>query len=120
MRISWYSVEKFRERMEKTSKDEWFLFLVRAVPLFPNIIINMTCGLVRVSLFRYTAITFVGMLVRAFIYGFVGWSLGSTYRMYSRFFVRYERNLIILAVISAVAFFIWFMVNKRKKNKNLV
>ena len=117
MRISWNSVEKFRERMEKTSKDEWFLFLVRAVPLFPNIIINMTCGLVRVTFLRYTLVTFLGMLVRAFIYGFIGWSLGSTYRIYSRFFVRYERNLMVIAGISAIVFFVWFIIQKRKKSK---
>lgn len=120
MRVSWHSIEKFRERMEKTSKDEWFLFFVRAVPLFPNILVNITCGLVRVSLFRYALITFSGILVRAFIYGMTGWYLGSTYRVYSRFFVRYERNILIVVGISAVVFFVWFILQKRKKNKNLV
>lgn len=120
MRISWGAVEKFRERMEKTSKDEWFLFLVRAVPLFPNMLINITCGLVRVSFLRYVTITFFGMLVRAFVYGFVGWSLGSTYKIYSRFFVRYERNILIITGISAFVFFVWFIIKKRKKKKNLV
>lgn len=116
-RVKWESIEKFHDKMQSTSRDEWFLFFVRAVPLFPNIITNIACGLVRVSFWRYTIVTFLGMIVRGFIYGIAGWSLGRTYKTYSRFFVRYERDILIVAIISAVVFLVWFLIQKSKKNK---
>lgn len=117
VRIQWSAIEKFRDRMQSNSRDEWFLFFVRAVPLFPNIITNLTCGLVRVSLWRYTVVTFLGMIVRGFIYGLAGWSLGRTYKSYSRFFVRYERGILIVAIFLAFVFLVWFLVRRRKKAK---
>ena len=110
--ITWNRVENFQTRMQKTSKDSMFLFFARAIPIFPNMLISTVCGLLRVEITRYTLTTFMGTLIRAFIYGFIGWSLGRTYKTYSRFLVRYERNIFIILTISAVVFFVWFLIKK--------
>jgi len=117
--LSWSSIEKFHNKLQKTKREWLYIFIVRAVPLIPNMIINTACGLLRVNTFRYVSATFFGSLVRASIYGMLGWYLGSTYKVYSRFFVRYEKNIFIGTIIIVLAYLVWFFIKKQKR-KNLI
>ncbi len=115
--LSWHSVEKFHNRIEQTKNEGLFIFIIRSIPLIPNMLINTACGLLRVNVKRYTTATLAGSFLRASIYGFTGWYLGNTYRIYSRFFVQYERRIFIVLVIFFVVFLFLFLLKKyRRKN----
>jgi len=115
--LSWKAVEKFHDRLRGTKREGLYLFILRSIPLIPNMLINAACGLLRVNTFRYTIATFLGSFVRATIYAFMGWYLGKEYRVYSRFFVNYERKIFIGLVILAVLFLIVYMIKKYKRKK---
>lgn len=115
--LSWASVEKFHNRLQNTKREGLYIFIVRSIPLIPNMLINTACGLLRVKPLRYTIATFSGTFVRATIYGFSGWYLGNKYHAYSRFFVQYERRIFIIVLIAVFAFFCWYLVKKLKKRK---
>ena len=116
--ISWKSVEKVHDRLATTTKDEWFLFLIRAIPLLPNLAVNIVCGIVQVPKARYALVTFWGIIVRAFIYGFIGWSLGGAYRQYAHLANRLERQVFILIAIAVVSFVIWRIYKSKRNNKS--
>jgi membrane protein DedA with SNARE-associated domain len=115
--ITWNSVEKFHNKLKNTKKEGLYIFLIRSTPLIPNMLINTACGLLRVDTFKYVVATFFGSFVRATIYAFTGWYLGNKYRIYSRFFVRYERFIFIISIILIVILLVWFLVKKYKKKK---
>jgi membrane protein DedA with SNARE-associated domain len=118
--LSWEAVEKYHNHLQKTKREGLYIFIVRAVPLIPNILINATCGLLRVNTFRYAVATFLGSFVRGSIYAMLGWYLGSTYKIYSKFFVQYERRIFIVSIIAVIVFLVWFLIKKSKSKKHLV
>lgn len=110
--LTWNSIEKFHNKLQNTKRESLYLFIMRSVPLIPNLLINAACGLLRVNTFRYTIATFFGSFVRASIYAFAGWYLGNKYRIYSRFFVQYERRIFIALIILVILFLISFIIKK--------
>lgn len=110
--LSWRSIEKFHNKLQNTKKEGLYLFIMRAVPLIPNMLINAACGLLRVNTYRYTIATFSGSFARATIYAFTGWYLGNKYRVYSKFFVQYERRIFIALIIVVFLFLIAFVIKK--------
>ncbi len=116
--LTWASVEKAHSRLQNTKREGWYIFIVRSVPLIPNMLINTACGLLRVDSFKYATATFFGSFVRATIYAFAGWYLGNKYKIYSRFFVQYERRIFIILIIGVIALAIWFIF-KKYRNKNI-
>jgi membrane protein DedA with SNARE-associated domain len=116
--LSWSSIEKFHNRLQKTKREWFYIFIMRSVPLIPNMLINAACGLLRVNILRYITATFMGSFVRATTYAFAGWYLGNKYKVYSKFFVRYERNIFILTIVLVLALLAWFII-KRYKNKKV-
>jgi membrane protein DedA with SNARE-associated domain len=116
--LSWNSIEKAHNKLQNTKREGWYLFIMRSIPLIPNMLINAACGILRVNPLRYTIITFAGSFVRASIYAFVGWYLGNKYRIYSRFFVQYEKKIFITLIIIGILFMVWFLFKKYKK-KNI-
>ncbi len=118
--LSWSSVEKAHNRLQNTKREGLYIFIVRSIPLIPNMLISTACGLLRVKPFRYTVATFLGTFVRGTIYAFTGWYLGNKYRVYSRFFVRYERRIFITLIILIVLYFIYFLIKKYGRKKHLI
>ena len=117
MGVSWHKIEKIHDRLLKTEKDEWFLFFIRAMPLFPSIAINIVCGLIRMPKTKYAVATFWGTLVRVFIYAFIGWSLGGAYRNYTHYFGRFERSILLAIIVSVIIYICWLIYNKNKDKK---
>lgn len=115
--LSWKSVEKYHNRLQNTKREGLYIFIIRSIPLIPNMIINTACGLLRVDTFRYVVATFFGSFVRATIYAFTGWYLGNKYKSYSRFFVNYERRIFIGLILLVLVFLIMFLIKKYKSKK---
>ncbi|MEI6480524.1 MAG: VTT domain-containing protein [bacterium] len=115
--FSWKSVEKVHDKLATSTKDEWVLFVVRAVPLLPSIAVNIVCGILQIPKTRYAIITFFGTMVRAFIYGYIGWSLGGAYRKYAHFANIFERRLLITAIVTLMVYIVWRVI-KAKKSKS--
>jgi len=53
-----------------------YLMTLRLIPLFPFFIVNLVCGLTRVSLGTYVTATAIGIIPGSFVYAYAGRQLG--------------------------------------------
>ncbi len=54
-----------------------YLMTLRLIPIFPFFIVNLLCGLTRVSLGTYVLATAIGIIPASFIYAYAGRQLGT-------------------------------------------
>jgi len=75
--LKWEDIEKLDKKFENTAKDYIILYLLRATPVVPSVIVSAFCGIIRYDLKKYIIITFLGGLTRAIIFGIIGWQFGN-------------------------------------------
>lgn len=111
--VTWTDIERLESYFAKQYKDELVFFGLRLVPIVPSIVINLFAGFVRFPIFKYLILTFVGILFRAYLVGFLGWQIGEAFYNYDTYFNQVENlGLIVVVIIAAFFFF-----KKRKKNQ---
>jgi uncharacterized membrane protein YdjX (TVP38/TMEM64 family) len=54
-----------------------YLMTLRLIPLFPFFVVNMACGLTRVSLATYVTATAIGIIPGSFVFAYAGRQLGT-------------------------------------------
>ena len=77
--LRWSRVEKFKQQLEGSKSLNWFLYFVRALPGVPHYLINISCGLIQLSLWRYLTLTFLGTITRTTIYIILGFYFGKSF-----------------------------------------
>ena len=60
----------FNEEMQRHS--HYYLITLRIIPVLPFFLVNILAGLTKISLKRFTASTFIGLLPASFVYSFAG------------------------------------------------
>lgn len=111
--ISWGEVEKMERRFERGYSDEVTLFIVRAVPVIPSVIISAFCGLIRLPVREYLVFSFLGMIIRAFVLALIGWQVGGVYERFAGFISQVENKVFAAAVIGGI-FLIGYRIMKKK------
>jgi membrane protein DedA with SNARE-associated domain len=111
--VAWADVEHAQERFTQTGREELFIFICRALPIMPSVVITTFSGVVRVHLRTYLLYTFLGTLVRAGILGILGWQLGALYHTYAGHIDRIEKVGLGVAVIIASTYYIRRYKKKR-------
>lgn len=69
--LSWESIEKGRARLSKNKSDELILLLSRSLPFSPTTLVTIVAGVIRMNVWMYTIITFLGVFIRVTVL-FVG------------------------------------------------
>lgn len=115
--LSWEDVEKMHAKFSSSSFDELSLFVVRSIPVIPSVVISAFCGLVRFPLRAYLFYSFLGLLIRTTVLGFVGWQIGKLYFHYAKRVAVFENLILGIIVVSVVAFVVW-RIHKSKKNRS--
>jgi uncharacterized membrane protein YdjX (TVP38/TMEM64 family) len=54
-----------------------YLLTIRLIPIFPFFLVNLLCGLTRISLGTYVGATAIGIIPASFVYAYAGRQLGS-------------------------------------------
>jgi alkaline phosphatase len=80
--VSWQSVERFQDKLSKGGTDEFLIFMLRAIPFFPNMAISVGCGLIHYRFRQYILITLIGGFFRALLMALFGWYIGAAYADY--------------------------------------
>lgn len=72
--ISHKHIEQLGERFHKGHKDIILLTFLRSIPIFPSAPISIGCGVIKLPIKVYLLGTFLGTIVRGFIYIYLGYS----------------------------------------------
>ncbi len=112
---SWEDIEKAKRKFTKGPIDEFSIFILRAIPIIPVSIISLLCGAVRVKWRTFGLFTFLGIIVRSFYLGFIGWKVGDIYKLYIQEFVQIEQLIKWLAALVIVVVVVYLVFKKRKK-----
>ncbi|HLD07459.1 MAG TPA: VTT domain-containing protein [Candidatus Peribacterales bacterium] len=70
--LSHKAVEHLGDRLGKGWKDDVLLFFLRAIPAIPSAPISILCGVIRIRLHTFIAVTFLGCFVRDLSFVLVG------------------------------------------------
>jgi membrane protein DedA with SNARE-associated domain len=116
--LYWSDVEKLEAKLKESKKDEISVISARVIPIVPSVAISAFCGFIRMNLWKYLWITFLGMFIRAIILGSIGWQVGNVYHRYAEFISRLESLLFIVIGLLAAGFACYIFIENRKKNKN--
>lgn len=112
--FNWQMVEKTRKKFIKGYKDEAAIFFLRAIPVVPVSLISGVCGVVRIDWKEFYLFTFLGLMVRSFILGFLGWQAGAAYETLVEGIDKIE-SLIYLLVFLVFLGVLGFGYYKREK-----
>lgn len=115
--LSWKKIEKVEKRFTKGKKDEFLIFISRAIPVIPISLISGVCGFVRISWREFILFTFLGITVRCFILAFLGWQVGEVYHNLASGIDMVESIVSILLLLLAGGF-LGFLYLKREKILN--
>jgi membrane protein DedA with SNARE-associated domain len=97
--FDWQMVEKTRDRFIKGSRDELAIVLLRGIPVVPVSLISAVCGAVQIKWKEFYLYTFLGLTIRSFILGFLGWQAGATYQTLVEGIDRIESFVFVLTFL---------------------
>lgn len=110
-------VEAFGAKLGKGWKDEFVLLLARSLPIIPSAPISIACGLIKLPLRSYLWTTFVGTLIRNFLFALVGYLGSSQALTWLEGTQNIESVVQIALLLAASALIVWAYV-KRYRNKH--
>ncbi len=97
--FSWKTVEKVRDKFIKGSGDEIAITLLRVIPIVPVSLISAVCGAVQIGWKTFYFYTFLGLIGRSLILGFLGWQAGATFEALAAGIDKIESLVFVLLFI---------------------
>ena len=110
--LPWERVEVLQARLGRGRIDELIVFGLRAMPLVPNVAISAACGAVRYPLRSFLVASLFGSMVRAFMVGLLGWSVGEAYAAYAGQLTSVARYAGIALGVVLLAWIAWALVKR--------
>lgn len=104
------------EKLIHKHKDKVVL-LSRVVPGVRTVI-SLPAGFAKIPYPRFAVLTFVGSLIWSYFLGYIGFVLGENWQSIGPYF-RKADIIILIIVISGVAFYVYHKIGKSHKNKLL-
>jgi membrane protein DedA with SNARE-associated domain len=113
--FDWEDIEGIQRKYFKgKSTDELLIFVFRAIPMVPSSLISAVSGAIRIKPLSFYLYTFLGLLFRGIVLGFVGWQSGEAIFKISSGLDKTEMVIsVLMLLLFAAAFF--FAYAKRKK-----
>jgi len=109
-------VEKISKKLNSGKRDDFVLFLLRAIPIIPTAPVSVVCGLIKLNLKTYLYATFFGTLIRNIIYLYLGYTSLNAIENINSDIDSFEKigYLIILTIVALLFFYIY---KQKKKNE---
>lgn len=112
--LYWSDVEKMKSKFEDKKGDEVAIIGARVLPIVPSVAISAFCGFIRMKIWKYFYLTFVGMFLRGLVMGAIGWQVGNVYTRYADAIAHFEDKVMILLLVIVVACFALLILRKYK------
>ncbi len=110
-------VEYMRQRFEKSSRDEVFLFAARAIPIIPLSVVSIVAGAIRMDGKRFAIVTFLGALPRCLILGLSGFLVGAAFTQIGEMVDFLETITLLLLILFILVFIVFRLVLRRRARK---
>ncbi|MFX1566102.1 MAG: DedA family protein [Promethearchaeota archaeon] len=107
-------IQYMRKNMEKSSRDEVYLFTARAVPIIPLSVVSLLYGALRADPKRFALITFLGSLPRYLALGLLGWIIGVGFTSVAQVIDLFETLILVLLIIFLVVFIVYRVIIRRR------
>lgn len=109
-------VESIGKKLRGSWKDNFFLFLARALPIIPSAPVSIACGAIKLNLKTFITSTYLGNLVRNLLYLYMGYAGFENYKQITNGLDGLEsigQIGLLVVVVGLVAWAYW----KRKRLK---
>jgi membrane protein DedA with SNARE-associated domain len=111
------------EELDKAEKlfrryGDLIVFGSRVIPAVRTVI-SLPCGMVRLSLVKFSILTFFGSLIWSYFLTWLGVLLGKNWEILRPIFRKFDIAIIILVII-AIGWYIWRRLKKATKEKFIV
>lgn len=110
--LSWKDIEESEKRFSKGLKDEISIFISRAIPIIPSVVIAAVSGLFRINIRTYIIASFLGLLVRTSFLAIIGWQLGNLYYKYAEIISRYENGTLAVILLFIL---LWILYRRTRR-----
>jgi membrane protein DedA with SNARE-associated domain len=114
--VSHEQIENIGKMFSHTWRDDFFIFIVRFLPIMPSAPITVTAGVIKLPIVRFLTASFLGTMCRNIMYLVVGY-VGL--EAFTGIVTGYESSKLYIQI--AVGLFlvsiIWWAVRQRKKNR---
>ncbi len=116
--VNWQMIDDAEKWFKKRHADEAAIFITRAIPGLPSVLVGIFCGLIRIPVHEFLIWSFLGSLVRTFALGMIAWSVGKTYRTFAQNLAFIENIIVYVCAVLGLAFvsFLLFRHLKRRRN----
>ena len=110
-------VEYMRQRFDKSSRDEVFLFAARAVPIIPLSVVSIVAGAIRMDVKRFALVTFLGALPRCLILGLSGLLVGAAFTQIGEMVDLLETLTLVLLILFIIVFIVFRLIIRQRAKK---
>ncbi len=111
--VSIDDLHKLEKKLAATAWDDIAYVGMRAFPVIPSVALAIYGGIIEMSWWRYSILSFIGVFIRATGLGLLGWLFGNTLDSVSSNVSRLENFGMIVCILLACSWFVW---NKTKKD----
>jgi membrane protein DedA with SNARE-associated domain len=111
-------VEQIGQRLKKGWQDNVVLFVARALPLVPSAPVSFVCGAIKLDLITFLTSTFLGNIVRNFIFLYLGYTGIESYKELTHGIQTGESIMQIVIVVVLVGILAGVYYKRRKLFKD--
>ncbi|MEA3406608.1 MAG: VTT domain-containing protein [Chloroflexota bacterium] len=105
--FSWRNIEQLQTKFRGNWWDGILLVALRAIPVIPISLVSGVAGAIRFPVFRFYLLSTIGVLIRSFLLGLIGWQTGEAYQAMAEGIEQVEDYVTVGLVILIAALLFW-------------
>lgn len=109
-------IESFGKRLNGSYRDYFVMFLMRALPIIPSSVVSIGGGILKIPLRLFIVTTFLGSIVRDFIYIYFGYSGMAILENFLKQSETVESLIQLVVLVFIFALFAWLYLKRKKKS----
>lgn len=106
-------IESIGKMFNNSWKDNFFLFVARAIPIIPSAPISVVCGIIKLNVKTYILSTFLGTIVRNLLYLYVGFIGLSSFEEMMGGLDSLESVIQIIIALGIIGVILWAYYKRR-------
>ncbi len=115
--ISHQQIESLGNRLSRSWKDYIILTILRALPVVPSSLLSVGCGFLKIRFRLFFISTFVGSVIRDFIYIYLGYAGTKVVTSLFMDTTTTIKTYVQIVVVLALVIFIAYLYFRRSRNK---